>query len=66
MFVVTFAAEQGLRSLQRPRRGNRRPPVLRLPAEIGVGLTGLGFLFFVLGVLFFFDRGLLAMGNVRC
>ncbi|KAI3429633.1 hypothetical protein D9Q98_005719 [Chlorella vulgaris] len=32
--------------------------------KIGVGLTGLGFLFFVLGVLFFFDRGLLAMGNV--
>ena len=35
-------------------------------AEIGVGLTGLGFLFFLLGVLFFFDRGLLAMGNVSC
>jgi hypothetical protein len=34
-------------------------------AEIGVGLTGLGFLFILLGVLFFFDRGLLAMGNVR-
>ncbi len=33
-------------------------------AEIGVGLTGLGFLFLMLGVLFFFDRGLLAMGNV--
>lgn len=35
-----------------------------LCAEIGVGLTGLGFLFLMLGVLFFFDRGLLAMGNV--
>ncbi len=29
-----------------------------------MGLTGVGFLFTVLGVLFFFDRGLLAMGNV--
>ena len=35
------------------------------PAEIGVGLTAFGLLFTVLGVLFFFDRGLLAMGNVR-
>ena len=34
-------------------------------AEIGVGLTAFGLLFTVLGVLFFFDRGLLAMGNVR-
>ena len=34
-------------------------------AEIGVGLTGLGALLLFLGVLFFFDRGLLAMGNVR-
>jgi len=33
-------------------------------AEIGVGLTAFGLLFTVLGVLFFFDRGLLAMGNV--
>lgn len=32
--------------------------------KIGVGLTGLGFLFLMLGVLFFFDRGLLAMGNI--
>jgi hypothetical protein len=34
-------------------------------AEIGVALSGLGFLFLFLGMLFFFDRGLLAMGNVR-
>jgi hypothetical protein len=32
--------------------------------EIGVTLTGLGALFLFLGVMFFFDRGLLAMGNV--
>lgn len=47
------------------RRSTRVATVPCLPAEIGVGLTGLGFLFLMLGVLFFFDRGLLAMGNVR-
>lgn len=33
-------------------------------SEIGIGLTGAGFLFMLLGVLMFFDKGLLAMGNV--
>lgn len=32
--------------------------------KIGVGLTGVGFLFSFLGVIFFFDKGLLAMGNI--
>ena len=41
------------------------PPDHASPPEIGVGLTGFGVLFTVLGVLFFFDKGLLAMGNVR-
>ena len=33
--------------------------------EIGVGLTSIGALFMVLGVLLFFDGSLLALGNVR-
>lgn len=32
--------------------------------KIGVALTGLGFLLLFAGVIFLFDRGLLAMGNV--
>lgn len=48
------------------------PPPARLPTkpnrttEIGLGLTAFGFLFTLLGMMFFFDRGLLAMGNVSC
>lgn len=33
--------------------------------EIGVGLAGFGIAFLFLGVLFLFDKGLLAIGNVR-
>ncbi len=36
-----------------------------LAAEIGLGLAAFGLLFTVLGVMLLFDRGLLAMGNVR-
>ncbi|XP_057835814.1 vesicle transport protein GOT1 [Cryptomeria japonica] len=32
--------------------------------KIGMGLTGFGVLFFFLGIIFFFDKGLLAMGNI--
>jgi hypothetical protein len=34
-------------------------------AEIGVFLTGFGLFFSLLGVILFFDRGFLAIGNVR-
>ena len=33
--------------------------------KIGIGLSTAGLLFTVLGIFMFFDRGLLAMGNVR-
>ncbi|CAM6034809.1 unnamed protein product [Sphagnum compactum] len=32
--------------------------------KIGIGLTGFGILFSFLGIIFFFDKGLLAMGNI--
>lgn len=32
--------------------------------KIGIGLTAFGVLFSCLGILFFFDKGLLAMGNI--
>ena len=35
-----------------------------LIAEIGIGLTGFGAFFLFLGIIFLFDKGLLAIGNV--
>jgi hypothetical protein len=32
--------------------------------KIGLGLTGFGIFFSFLGIIFFFDKGLIAMGNV--
>jgi hypothetical protein len=32
--------------------------------EIGIGVTGFGVFFLFFGVIFFFDKGLLAIGNV--
>lgn len=32
--------------------------------EIGIGVTGFGLVFLFLGMMLFFDRGLLAIGNV--
>jgi hypothetical protein len=34
-------------------------------SEIGVGLAGFGVAFLFLGMLLLFDKGLLAVGNVR-
>ena len=33
-------------------------------SEIGVGLAGFGIAFLFLGMVLFFDKGLLAIGNV--
>jgi len=49
-----------LRPVANPDRDPYRPST---SPEIGMGLTALGAALIVLGVLFFFDRGLLAMGN---
>ena len=48
--------------LRSARSSNLKP--LCASVEIGIGLTGFGFVLTFLGVLFFFDKGLLAMGNV--
>eukprot|EP00252_Welwitschia_mirabilis_P009291 TRINITY_DN2176_c0_g1_i1.p1 TRINITY_DN2176_c0_g1~~TRINITY_DN2176_c0_g1_i1.p1 ORF type:complete len:141 (-),score=15.74 TRINITY_DN2176_c0_g1_i1:250-672(-) len=32
--------------------------------KIGIGLTGFGVFFSILGIIFLFDKGLLAMGNI--
>lgn len=59
-----------MRGLQRdfPRiRLECGSPTRRVAAhnpEIGVGLTGLGLGFMILGILMFFDRGFMAIGNV--
>ncbi|KAK1265810.1 hypothetical protein QJS04_geneDACA016656 [Acorus gramineus] len=34
--------------------------------KIGIGLIGCGIFFTFLGVILFFDRGLLALGNILC
>ena len=33
-------------------------------AEIGLGLTGMGILFTVIGIMLLFDKGFIAMGNM--
>lgn len=37
----------------------------QVSTEIGLGLTGFGVLFTLLGIIMLFDKGFLAMGNVR-
>jgi PREDICTED: similar to CGI-141 protein, partial len=37
---------------------------LKFISEIGIGLAGFGIAFLTLGVIFLFDKGLLAIGNV--
>ncbi|KAF3619716.1 Vesicle transport protein GOT1A [Capsicum annuum] len=37
---------------------------LLVETEIGLGLTGFGVFFSFLGIIFFFDKGLIAMGNI--
>ncbi|TVU30705.1 hypothetical protein EJB05_22339, partial [Eragrostis curvula] len=37
---------------------------LLLLVKIGIGLTGFGVFFSFLGIIFFFDKGLIAMGNI--
>lgn len=39
-------------------------PRFFLFTEIGIGVTGFGLFFLFFGVIFFFDKGLLAIGNV--
>lgn len=37
---------------------------LKMSTEIGLGLTGFGVLFTLLGIIMLFDKGFLAMGNI--
>ncbi|XP_038079117.1 vesicle transport protein GOT1B-like isoform X1 [Patiria miniata] len=46
---------------------NILPKCLKFPifrVEIGIGLTGFGAFFLFLGIIFLFDKGLLAIGNI--